>query len=106
LLARTLEHDLTRTAEGWRAVIDVPRSAADAVDCFFNPEIQQALLELTVPTHLIAATNGTGDKAKAFLSDTVVDPVVARVPSLTFERLKGNHLTVLFTPEVRRAVAG
>ena len=104
VLVEALTHDLATTAGGVRPVIDVQRAAADAVDCFFNPEVQAALLGLTVPAHLIAATAGASDKAKAFLADKVIDPAVAQVRSLTSERITGNHLTVLYTPEVIKAV--
>ncbi|HVU73394.1 MAG TPA: alpha/beta hydrolase [Mycobacteriales bacterium] len=105
-LIDVLDHDLVQGPKGYRALMDTERCLDDAVDCFFNPEVQQAFLGVTVPAHLIAASAGEGDKAKAFLSDAVVDGAVRQVRTLTAERVTANHLTMLWLPEIAKAVAG
>lgn len=99
-------HDLAGEPGALRPRLDPDRLVDDAVDTFFGDAVVPALEALQVPAHLLAATQGKHDKAKAFLSERVVRDWTARLPLLTAERVQANHLTLLFTPELSRAVAG
>lgn len=96
-------HDLVGEPGRLRPRLDVDLAVADAVDTFHGPSVVPALEALSVPAHLIAASHGKHDRAKAFLSDATLAPWASR---LTVERVDANHLTLLFSPEVPRAVAG
>lgn len=101
-----LAEDMSGPAGALRPLLDRPRAIADAVDTFFGTDVVPALEALRIPAHLIAATRGKHDDAKAFLSERVVQQWASRLPGLTVERVEANHLTVLFSPEVARAVLG
>lgn len=83
---------------------DVQRCVDDAVDTFYGPSVVPALASLSVPADLILAAHKTGTTDKPFLSDKAVAPWLARQPLLKAQRLPGNHVTVLFAPEVLAAV--
>ncbi|MDP9166188.1 MAG: alpha/beta hydrolase, partial [Actinomycetota bacterium] len=78
---------------------------ADAVDCFFGPDVEPALRALTVPTHLVWATDGKHDGARPMYTQEVVESWLAQLPHLRAYRVPANHVTVMFSPEVARAVA-
>lgn len=101
-----LVEDLAGPAGALRPRLDAPRAVDDAVDTFFGDDVVPALETLTVPAHLIAAAHGKHDDAKAFLSEKVVQEWTSRLRLLTAERVDANHLTILFSPQVARAVAG
>jgi pimeloyl-ACP methyl ester carboxylesterase len=83
---------------------DVARCAEDAVDTFFGPSVVPALEQLTVPADVLLATSKKYDGQKPFISDKAVAPWRERQPLLRVRRLHGNHVTVLFAPEVAEAV--
>jgi pimeloyl-ACP methyl ester carboxylesterase len=87
-----------------RPQLDVDRAVADAVDCLHGPEVVAALEELAVPTQVFLAENMKKDGQRPFISDKAVAPWLAKKPNLTVTRLPGNHVTVLFAPEVVAAV--
>jgi len=89
-----------------RPHIDVDRAAEDAVDVFFGPALEPALDALRVPTSVFLAQNQKWEGQRPFISDNAVAPWLQRQPQLSVTRLPGNHLTVLFAPEVRAAVSG
>lgn len=101
-----LAEDLHGPAGAMRPRLDGPRAVEDAVDTFFGGAVVPALEALQVPAHLVAASHGKHDKAKPFLSEQVVQEWTARLPLLTAERVEANHVTVLFSSQVTRAVAG
>lgn len=101
-----LTNDLVKTPNGVRAALDTARCVDDAVDSFMGPDVEPALAALQVPATLIAATSGRTDKAKPFLSDAVLAAATAKYPTITVQRVRGNHMTVLFSDEVRAAVHG
>lgn len=89
-----------------RPRIDVDRAADDAVDVFFGPALEPALDALRVPTWVFLAENQKWEGQRPFISEKAVAPWLRRQPQLSVTRLPGNHLTVLFAPEVRAAVLG
>lgn len=94
----------SRRDDGYRPKIDVDRAVEDAVDCFFGPDHDPALAALTVPAEVFLATHQKGTSGKPFISDKAVATAVAQQPLLHVTRLEGNHVTVLFAPEVAAAV--
>jgi pimeloyl-ACP methyl ester carboxylesterase len=102
-LERILVDSCTAT---FRPRLDVDRAVADAVDCFFGPAVEPALAALKVPADVILATSKEHDGQGPFISDKAVEPWVRRQPLLRVQRVKGNHVTVLFAPEVLAAVLG
>lgn len=100
------EHDLAGPPGALRPRLDLALAEDDAVDSFFGGHVVPALEALRVPAHLLAATAGKHDRAKPFLSARVVQEWTARQPLLTAERVAANHLTLLFAPELVRAVRG
>lgn len=101
-----VREDLVGEPGKLRIPADVDRLSEDAVDAFFGPDVVPALKALTVPAHLIVATHGVSDKAKPFISDKAIAELAPFLPTLTTERLEANHVTLLFRPEVSKAVAG
>jgi pimeloyl-ACP methyl ester carboxylesterase len=101
VLERILVESRTATL---RPRADVDRCAEDAVDTFFGPTVPEALERLTVPAEVLLATSKKHDGQPPFISDKAVAPWVAKQPLLHVQRLKGNHVTVLFAPEVLAAV--
>lgn len=89
-----------------RPTLDTGRAIADAVDTFYGPSVVPALEALKVPAHAVLAAHSRGDTDKPFIADKVVAEWSAKLPDFTWERLDENHLTVLFTDAVARAVAG
>jgi pimeloyl-ACP methyl ester carboxylesterase len=84
---------------------DVRRCAEDAVDAFWGDDVTPALESLKVPVEMFLAENMRWDGQKPFIADKVVQPWRERLPQLTVHRLKGNHVTVVFAPEVAAACA-
>lgn len=105
-IVRMLERDLTRGPGGLTPRTDVDRCVADAVDTFHGEAAAQALAALTVPATALLAENAKKDGQKPFISDKAAAAAVAAQPLLTVRRLPGNHVTVLFAPEVVEAVQG
>jgi lipase len=99
------DHELAGPPGALRPRLDAAHVVADAVDTFFGGDVVPALLALTVPAHLIAATAGKHDRARPFLSEKVVDEWTDRLPALSAERVHANHVTLLFAPEVTQAVS-
>lgn len=85
---------------------DVDRCAEDAVDCFFGDAVETALEQLQVPADVLLATSKKYDGQRPFISDKAVARWVPRQPLLKVQRVTGNHVTVLFSPEVAAAVLG
>lgn len=83
---------------------DVDRCAEDAVDTFFGSAVVPALEQLAVPADVLLAESKKLDGQKPFISDRAVAPWAGRQPLLRVRRLPGNHVTVLFAPEVVEAV--
>jgi lipase len=98
-------HDLAGPAGAQRPRLDLDRCVADAVDTFFGSDVVPALEALRVPAHLLTASSGKHDRARPFLPDRVVQEWTARLPLLTAERVDANHLTILFSRELREVVA-
>lgn len=106
LVLEMLASELTGEPGRLRPQLDVDRAVADAVDCFHGSDVTPALAALTVPTHVLLASNKLKDGERPFVSDAAVGDWPARVPALQVRRLPGNHVTVLFAPEVLEAVRG
>ena len=87
-----------------RPRLDVDRAVEDAVDAFFGPAVVPALAALTVPADVILATSKEHDGQGPFITDKAVEPWTQRQPLLRVQRVTGNHMTVLFAPEVAAAV--
>jgi pimeloyl-ACP methyl ester carboxylesterase len=88
-----------------RPRIDIDRAVADAVDAFFGPDVEPALDALKVPTDVFLASNMKRDGQKPFIADKAVASWLKRQPLLNVKRLPGNHVTVLFAPEILAAIA-
>lgn len=102
-----LEAEMERTpAGGLRPRADVRRCAEDAADTFWGSDVTGALEQVQVPIELLLAENLKWEGNKPFISDKAVAPWRKRLPNLSVQRLPGNHVTVLFAPEVVAAVAG
>jgi pimeloyl-ACP methyl ester carboxylesterase len=84
---------------------DIERCADDAADTFFGSSVVPALEALTVPADVFLAENKKWDGQGPFISDKAVAPWRTRQPLLRVHRLTGNHMTVLFAPEVLAAVS-
>jgi hypothetical protein len=98
--------DVVTTAAGHRPRLDVKRCAADAVDTFFGTDPLDALAGVEVPAHAVLATSGRWDGKRPLISDSGVAAAQARVPGLQVTRAAGNHVTVLFAPELTAAITG
>jgi lipase len=104
VLLQLLEEEAERTPGGLRPRLDVARAVDDAVDTFWGTDQVQALVDAAVPVDLLVAENARWDGAKPFLSDAAIAPLRERLPDVSVSRLPGNHLTVLFAPELAAAV--
>ena len=104
VIARMLEREMGGAPGALVARTDIDRCVADADDCFFGPAVEPALAALTVPAHVLLATNAKKAGQKPFIGDAQVAAAVAKQPLLQVRRLPGNHVTVLFAPEVVEAV--
>jgi lipase len=104
LLVRMLEHELGGRPGAYVARTDVDRCVADAADTLHGPAAETALAALTVPAYVLLAENTRKEGQKPFISDKAVAAAVARQPLLQVRRLPGNHVTVVFAPEVAEAV--
>ena len=103
-IMRILEAEAGGRPGAYRPRIDVARAVADAVDTFFGPDVEPALEALTVPAQVFLAEHAKKAGQKPFISDKAVAPWLDRQPLLCVRRLPGNHVTVLFAPEVAEAV--
>lgn len=104
VIRRILEAEARRDSGVLHPKLDVARAVEDAVDCFFGPDNAPALDALTVPTEVFLAEHAKTATDKPFISDKAVAPWLTRQPLLSVTRLPGNHMTVLFAPEVVEAV--
>jgi pimeloyl-ACP methyl ester carboxylesterase len=82
---------------------DVQRCVADAVDAFWGDDVEGALESLKVPADVFLAEHAKSDRDKAFISDAAVAPWLTKQPLLNVRRLPGNHVTILFHPDVAAA---
>jgi len=105
VLLEMLRGELTGPDDKLRPRIDVDHAVADAADVFFGPDLGAALDALTVPAAVFLAENQKWEGQKPFISDRAVAPWLERQPLLSVRRLPGNHVTVLFAPEIREAIA-
>lgn len=103
LVLQTLKDQSVRSGDGYRPALDVDRCIEDAVDTLWGPDAEQALARVTVPVEVFLAENQKWEGQRPFISDKAVAPWTARMPNLTVTRLKGNHITVVFEPEVAKA---
>jgi pimeloyl-ACP methyl ester carboxylesterase len=94
----------SRREDGFRPKLDVDRAVADAVDTFFGHDNAVALAALTVPAEVFLAENKKKAGERPFINDKAVAAAVAKQPLLSVKRLSGNHVTVLFAPEIAAAV--
>jgi pimeloyl-ACP methyl ester carboxylesterase len=97
---------LAKTPGGVRPLLDVDRCVADAVDSFTGADVRNAVSRVKQPIDLLLAEHGRYHGAKTFISDKALAAVRRDIPQLTVQRLPGNHVTILFAPEVAVAVAG
>ena len=88
-----------------RLRVDADHAAGDAVDTFFGPDVALGLDGLTVPADALLATSMRKDGEKPFITDKAAVLWSARQPRLRVVRLAGNHLTVLFDPQVSASVS-
>lgn len=103
-IMRVIEAEAGGGPGAYRPRVDVDRAVADAVDTFFGPDVEPALDALTVPAEILLAEHAKKAGQKPFISDKAVAPWLDRQPLLSVRRLPGNHVTVLFAPEVAEAV--
>jgi hypothetical protein len=96
-----LRDDMGGQPGAFRPRLDVERAVADAVDTFHGADVTSALKDLGVPTYAFLAENMKKAGQRPFISDAAAAPYVDRI---TVKRLPGNHVTVLFAPEVAEAV--
>ncbi|HEU5034829.1 MAG TPA: alpha/beta hydrolase [Mycobacteriales bacterium] len=101
---RMLHEELGGGDPPFRPRIAVEHAVADAVDTFFGPDVEPALDELQVPADVLLAANRKRDGQRPFISDRAAQQWQRRQPLLSVQRLAGNHVTVLFAPEVAAAV--
>lgn len=104
VIRRMLERELGGRPGAYVARTDIDRCVADAVDTFFGAAVEPALAALTVPAHVLLAEHSKKTKDKPFISDAAAEAAVAKQPLLKVQRLPGNHVTVVFAPEVAEAV--
>jgi lipase len=104
VIVRMLERELGGQPGAYVARTDVDRCVADAVDTFHGATAGPALAALTVPAYVLLAENTKKDGQKPFISDKAAAAAVARQPLLKVRRLPGNHVTVVFAPEVAEAI--
>ena len=104
VITRMLDRELGGKPGARVARTDIDRCVADAVDTFFGPSVEPALAALSVPAHVLLAEHAKKDSSKPFISDAAAAAAVAKQPLLQVRRLPGNHVTVVFAPEVAEAV--
>ena len=88
-----------------RPRVDNARLIADATDALAGEKTLPVLRALSAPVHAIVAAHGKDDRAKPFISDRALASGHACLPRLTSERVRANHLTMLFDPAGPAAVA-
>ena len=99
-----LREELGGGAGPFRPRVNVDHAVDDAVDSFFGPDVEPALDALRVPTYVLLAENMKWAGQRPFISAKAVAPWLQRQPMLSVRRLQGNHLTILFAPEVATAI--
>lgn len=104
IVLKMLSDEIGGRPGAYRPRADVARCAEDAADTFWGDDVTGALEALKVPAHMLLAENLKWEGQKPFIRDDVVAPWTAKLPNLTVTRLTGNHVTVLFAPEVLEAV--
>ncbi|NMO56091.1 alpha/beta hydrolase [Actinoplanes sp. TBRC 11911] len=87
-----------------RPRVDSARLVADATDALAGEKTLPALTDVDAPVHAIVAANGKDDNAKPFISDRALAAGHVCLPRLTSERVRANHLTMLFDPAGPAAV--
>lgn len=97
--------ELSEGSAGLRPLIKSERAIGDAVDTFFGPDVPAALEALAVPARVLIAENARREGQRPFISDRAVAKWTSRQPNLEVQRLPGNHLTILFAPEVAQTVS-
>jgi lipase len=102
-ILRMFEQEMDHSGGTLRPRTDIKRCAEDAADCFFGPDVTTGLAALTVPAEVFLAENLKWDGQRQFITDKQVVPWTAKLPHLKVKRLPGNHVTVLFAPEVAAA---
>ncbi len=105
VIRRILEAEARRDSGVLHPKLDVDRAVEDAADCFFGPDNEPALDALRVPAYVFLAEHAKKQDDKPFISDKAVEPWRTRQPLLRVKRLPGNHMTVLFAPEVVAAIS-
>lgn len=100
-----VRQELIGEAGAWHPRLAVDSLVADAVDVFCGRHVEPALDALRVPTTVLLAESARKDGQRPFITDHAVTPWARRQPLLTVRRLPGNHVTVLFAPELREAIA-
>lgn len=88
----------------FRPRIAVEHAVADAVDTFFGPDVEPALDALRAPADVLLAAHRRREGERPFVADRAVERWRQRQPLLRVQRLPGNHVTVLFAPEVATAI--
>ena len=102
-----LEASAVATNGGVVAAVVPEALPTDSASCFFDAEVRAAARRPAAPTRLLYAQWGRGDRKRPFYAAPHVDSVVSRTPNLRAELVHGtNHVTILFAPELVRAVAG
>ena len=81
-----------------RPRVDAARLIADATDALAGEKTLPALKDLAVPVHAIVAAHGKDDRSKPFINDRALAAGHVCLPRLTSERVRANHLTMLFDP--------
>jgi lipase len=81
-----------------RPRVDTARLVADATDALAGEKTLPVLRDLAMPVHAIVAAHGRDDRAKPFINDRALASGHACLPRLTSERVRANHLTMLFDP--------
>jgi lipase len=104
LIVRMLDRELGGVAGARVVRTNVDRCVEDAVDTFHGSTVEPALAALAVPAYVFLAENMKKAGQRPFINEAVTAAAEARQPLLKVERLKGNHVTVVFAPEVAQAV--
>ena len=87
-----------------RPAIRTEIAVEDAVNTFFSTDVTAALAGCQAPLRALLASHRRKDGEGPFISEKAVARGKALQPNLAVERLPGNHLTILFAPELAQAV--
>jgi len=95
-------------ADGGRvAAVHTDAIPVDGVSNFFDREVRDAARKLACPSQLLYAEWGGRDGARPFYDPRSAAALERSIATLTTRQIKAsNHLTLLFAPDVPRAVAG